>query len=550
MPNVILVYANCQNRTARGDFVLAGNIARDLMREIKTTGQDVDVILTSTLDGMPRFASLYRSEGDDRVSIDGVDVGLCAMELFDSVTHNVIAFIDANHCKYAPADVVKRVLSPDSKLLIVGAANSESSLDLFQMMRYELAFRQQQPNLYEFFHSSDVLINSSGLTPDSLGLPFITKATDLPELTVVQHAQLPASNYGFMYLAADVDDRDPALIAQYITLTNPTGNYVLVGNFMNVNFTLMASQRFPDTRTSMPNIKFYESLDYNLMRHMMANSTTLVLSTGAMSTLEAMHDQKLTYYQDLPNNKAFVASYLIAVKSMVISDDPSRSALISDFIIELSRLLFAPKPLDSSQLVRTRELLEMPDVSRGLVKANQRIIENASGKLAPRLLSFIGKPKASRLEAQAAFAHYSLSKQGEAINQGQALRRAASWGRLLELKILIRSMRKEELNAVDSKYKRSALHWAIHYAQHDSVDLLISAGALLDLQDKDGKTPLHHAVIKRDKPGMKRLLAAGASTEIPDSRSQSPIQCADESTLSFIQTYIEADTMPVFGMAF
>ncbi|WP_133129979.1 Dot/Icm T4SS effector AnkY/LegA9 [Legionella yabuuchiae] len=547
MSNIILVYANCHNSTARGDFVLAGTMARDLMREIKRSGQDIDVILTSTLDGMSRFESLYKSVGRDRVDIEGVEVGLCSLERFDSLTQNVIAFIEANRCKYAPAEVIKRVLSADSKLLTIMAPNGETVNNDIQKIMQKILYSSTQPSLYEFFEPADVLINASGLAPEALGLPHIAQTSELSELTAGQRTLVPTVNYGFMYLSANIDSRDPALIAQYMNLTDPVEEYILVGNFTDVNQVLTASRRFPYSRTTSCNVKFHQSLEYGVMRHMMMNSTHLVLATGVMSTLEAMQDRKLTYYQDISNNVSFVISYLMALKSLVYSDT-SLVGLMPKFMVELSALLFESKPLKPADLDRARTLLEMTPVRERLADANQTLITKANGTLAPRLLSFIGAPKASRLEDQAAYALRSLRKQAETtITQGQGLRRAASWGRLFELKILVRSMAPEELNAFDPTYKRGALHWAIHYGQYDCVQILIKAGALLDLQDKDDRTPLHHAVIKKDRKGVQLLLDAGASIDILDSRSQSPIHCADENTLSFIHSCREESITVSYG---
>ncbi|AHE67323.1 Dot/Icm T4SS effector AnkY/LegA9 [Legionella oakridgensis] len=552
MPKVILVYANCVNPTARGDFSLAGSIARDLVREIKSSGEAVDVVLTSTLDGISRFESLYGKPGDKRVTIEGEEVGLCALELFDAVENTVVAFIEANRCKYAPADIVKRVLSPESKILFVGAANQNPMSDLFSQTMYRLQLGIDQPGVYSNFDSDDLFVGSSGIGADRLGLPAITKAVALPALTSSQTALMPKTSYGFMYLAAIDDARDYKLIAQYMRLTDSVDSYVLVGNFAGKSWQIADAYRMDTTlstpKRALPPIVYHQALDNGLMRHMTANaSTSLVLSTGVMGTLEAMQDRKLTYYQDLSNNTEFVASYLLAVKSIVASDTALWGAM-PQLIIELSQLLFAQKPLKPAEMERTHDLLAISAVSDKLVAANEAIVAHANGKLAPKLLSFIGGAKSTHEHAQLASVCISLRKPGEMGSplHDQALRRAAAWGRLFELKVLIKAMAATDgLNLADATHQRTALHWAVIAQSADCVRALVVAGVLLDVQDKEGRTPLHHAIANGNRLLIQILVEAGASLDIPDNSRKSPMECADEGTVLFIQSCKAHHSAPV-----
>ncbi|WP_133127428.1 Dot/Icm T4SS effector AnkY/LegA9 [Legionella nagasakiensis] len=543
MPKVILVYANCVNPTAKGDFSLAGSIARDLVREIKSSNETLDVVLTSTLDGIPRFESLYGEPGDKRVTIEGEEVGLCALELFDAVENTVVAFIEANRCKYAPADIVKRVLSPESKTLFVGAANQGTMSDLFTQTMYRFQVNMDQPGVYGNFNAADVFVGSSGIGDGRLGLPAIAKTSDLPALTSSQMALMPTMSYGFMYLAAIDDVRDCQLIAQYMRLTDPVSSYVLVGNFADksrqIAYAYSTDTTLSTPKRALPPIVYHQSLDNGLMRHMVANAATpLVLSTGVMGTLEAMQDRKLTYYQDLSNNTNFVASYLLAVKSIVASDD-ALIGVMPQLIMELSQLLFAKKPLSFSEMERTHDLLAISSVSDKLVDTNERIVAQARGKLAPRLLSFIGGARSTHEHEQLASVCVSLRKPGEIGTPvyDQALRRAAAWGRLFELKVLIKAMAATDgLNLSDATHLRTALHWAVIAQSADCVRALVAAGVLLDVQDKEGKTPLHHVIANGNRLLIQILVEAGASVDIPDNSRKSPIECADEGTVLFIQS--------------
>lgn len=57
--DTVVLYANCQNDDAFGDFTFAGVLAQNLMLEIKKQNLSLDVILVSTKEGIPRFEKLY-----------------------------------------------------------------------------------------------------------------------------------------------------------------------------------------------------------------------------------------------------------------------------------------------------------------------------------------------------------------------------------------------------------------------------------------------------------------------------------------------------------
>ncbi|CEK09589.1 Dot/Icm T4SS effector AnkY/LegA9 [Legionella hackeliae] len=544
MKDAIVIYANCHNSSAKGDFAFAGALAKDIVRELHKEALDIEVILVSTLDGMSRYQSLYGKPVDGKISIEGETVGLSSLELFDAVKYKVVGFIEANRCKYAPAELVKKILSPDSKFLFVGNVNQHAISGLFSQTLYLLQLEKGQPNLYQYFDCLDIFMGTAGPGKGRIGLPGITKSEDLPALTFKEKALLPTTAYGFMYASAiDLKD-DSKLISQYIKLTG-FSDYVLVGNFSTQKYdikyafdndkTLISSQKFPQ-------ITYYDSLQNGVMRRMASQaSSNLVLSTGSLSTLEVLHDGKLPFYQRYSEsftlNDEFVASWAIAVKSMV-ADDTSLFGAMPDLIIELSDLLFAYKPLSKQQMERTNDLLSMSSVSSRLISYNQDIVERANGRIAPQLLSFIGAPKRTQEHVQLARVCDSLRKSSETGSpvHGQALRRAAAWGRLFELKVLIASMSSNELNSQDLANERAALHWAVKQSNSDCARALIDAGAAVDIQDKEGKTPLHEAVINRDNTMIQLLIESGASVDICDVNSKSPIDCADHLTQTFISS--------------
>jgi hypothetical protein len=540
MGKVILIHANCHNPAAKGDFAFAGNIAKDLTLELQSNeANDIEVVLVSTLDGVPKFLSLYGPAVDGILSIEGVNVRVSSLEEFDAVGNTVVAFIDANRCKTAPADLVKRVLSPDSRFLFIGNTNQHAYADLFSQTLYHMQVAREQPGVYDSFHNEDMLIGSAGLSSDRLGLPTITKATDLPALVSSEQATIPSESYGFMYLAAIDSSKDYRLIAQYIKLSNQA-RYLLVGDFSTKKVDIQYAFQHDytmSTAQAFPQIEYHQSLPSKVMRQAVAaSSSSLVLSTGVTSTLEAMRDQKLTYYQDMSNNEQFVAAYLMAVKSIVANDNDLFGAL-PEMIIELSNLLFATKPLNRQDMIRTHDLLELSSVNSRLIRANQTIIDQASGKIATRLLTFLSGSRSTQDQVQLATVCASLRKSGEAGSpiHDQALRRATAWGRLFELKVIIKSIAKADIDKADVTNQRTALHWAALCRNLDCARILVQAGANLDLQDKEGRTPLHNAVQNADRAMIKMLIKNGASIEIPDNNKISPPDCApDSGILSFV----------------
>ncbi|WED43344.1 Dot/Icm T4SS effector AnkY/LegA9 [Legionella cardiaca] len=517
MGKVILVHANCHNPTAKGDFAFAGNIAKDLQREIETKSLGIDVVLVSPLLDIGRFKSLYGDPVDGRVSIEETSVGLAALEQFDAVDNQVVAFIDANRCKHTAAEIIKRVISPETKFLFVGNVNQHAYSSFSIQTYYKVKVKSEQPNLYDYFNDDDMFLGSAGLGSDRLGLPSITKAEDLPTLNRNQTALLPTGEYGFMYLALVDSSKDYKLIAQYIKLSN-LDKYVLVGEFTNKQMQIQGAYNADNTLVSpkktLPQIEYHQSLPNTVMRKMVADSTgALVLSTGVTSTLEAMQDKKLTYYQDLEGTNAeFVAAYLHAVKSIAASDS-SLIGCLPQMLMELSNLLFAAKPLSKTDMEQTQSLLAISVLSSKMIAVNQTIIEQANGKIAPRLLGFINGGRSTNDLIQVNSVCASLRKSGELTNPvyDQALRRAASWGRLFELKVLIKFIKKSNASLIDRQdaaVNRTALHWAVE-SSLDCAKVLIDAGASLNIQDKDGNTPLHKAVSKGDKQMTRLLILAG-----------------------------------------
>ena len=125
MRKVILIHANCLNAFANGDYVFAANIAKDLyiaMREKHI--EDVQIMLISAPNGVRRFLSLYGlAAHPNKVNVDGISFHVTSFVDFNTIENQTIAFIDANRCSFERSEIVKRVLSPESKLLLIGNLN-------------------------------------------------------------------------------------------------------------------------------------------------------------------------------------------------------------------------------------------------------------------------------------------------------------------------------------------------------------------------------------------------------------------------------------------
>ncbi|GGI88272.1 Dot/Icm T4SS effector AnkY/LegA9 [Legionella impletisoli] len=513
---VILVYANCVKAGAKGDFVLAGNIARDLAIELRHNGRDIDVVLTSTLEGIERFKSLYDSIDGMFLSIEGLQIQLVALEEFDAHHYEVVAFIEANRCKHAPAELIKNILSPHSELFILNAADRE----IRPREHYIENINHFQPGLYTYF--PDVHILYTGLGVGRIGLPSIPASSDLPSLNAEEEVKIPKHPFGLMYLSGD-PEYCGSVIAQYMQMTN-LPEYVLVGGLVHnkakVEATIM--ERLLLNNPESLCITYHQTLSNVTMRHMAAQSHRVVVSMGVMSTLEAFRDDKLPFYH-FNSNITFAKSYLLAVQSLCRAMDASENKM-SQLIFSLAGYLFSIKPLKPSQLNQLRSLLAIEPVSEGLVRVNQQILEQANGKVARHLLGFMSNPAKSSTHQQCISICLTLRTKGEvALTFDEALRRAAEKGMIFELKVLLTKLSINQINKSD-RLKRTALHYAVLQQKHDCIRLLIKHGAILDVQDHFKKTPLDYAIIQDDERSIEilsgaKLTSSDGEKDLSDSSS-------------------------------
>ncbi|UKZ73418.1 hypothetical protein TrVFT333_001065 [Trichoderma virens FT-333] len=112
----------------------------------------------------------------------------------------------------------------------------------------------------------------------------------------------------------------------------------------------------------------------------------------------------------------------------------------------------------------------------------------------------------------------------------------ASYFGLTEVMKCLYKLDNAELNLQDDTYGRSALSWAAGNGFHGAVKLLISrwrgfrllsrVGARVDSVDRDGLTPLSHAILNSHVAAAKLLLKAGARVDTKDGIGGTPLSYA------------------------
>lgn len=536
MAKVILVYANCANSVAKGDFSLAGGAARDIACELSDSDSDIEVILTSDAADVWKYHVLYGRPVDGKVKIDGISIKVQAIEEFDAVGNEVTALVEGG-CKCTGTDIVKRVLSSQTKIVFLRAANQKSC----DRSTWVNVLNLQQPEVYPYF--DDIQVITTGLGPIRDGLPRVKQARELGSLSATEQRKIPSNNYGFVYFSSTIDILDSAGIAQYMAIAKQK-EYVLVGGFEGNKWLINSALSREFQSSDLPTITFYPSLDNLTMRHAVVGSSRLVGSTGVMSTIEAMHDGKLPYYQYMDHNENFSASYLDSVRR-VIGNRGYLAGKISGMIIALAQLLFRQKPLEQSDSSDLQRFLRLDSVSDELVDINHEIIDQANGKMVSAMMRTINGPGSNSKDAQIQFALRMLRKPGEMISppMDQALRRAAFWQRPFELRVLLQNIILDEINQPDTTdKKRSSLHWAVLGGNFDCVALLLRANADVNAKDGLGKTALDYA---RAQPVKAILLLAGAklSSELVE-RDEDEFDSveADQTVPEIIDTGVEAPT--------
>ena len=87
----------------------------------------------------------------------------------------------------------------------------------------------------------------------------------------------------------------------------------------------------------------------------------------------------------------------------------------------------------------------------------------------------------------------------------------------------------------------TALHWATHWDDMESVELLLSAGAVVNVKNDYGVTPLSLAAENANLLAVQRLIKAGADVNIATSTGETPLMTAVRAgNISVIKALIAA----------
>ena len=84
----------------------------------------------------------------------------------------------------------------------------------------------------------------------------------------------------------------------------------------------------------------------------------------------------------------------------------------------------------------------------------------------------------------------------------------------------------EKVDTRDDFYGQTTLHLAVEQRNGGVVDLLLAAGADMNIQNKKGRTALHLAADQSDGFFINVLLAAGADGNIQDEEGHTPLHLA------------------------
>lgn len=490
MSGVILVFADCTAPSAKGDFAFAGQIARDLAVMVWQNYPDVRLILTSSREGMPNYVSLYASPEEGVVDIEGVRIEICALDTFDPRGEPVIGFIQANPCKLASGELIRRVVMPETRMAIVRNSNQYFFEDIKKISEDVVHFlAASQMHVYPYFDDDSVSVSTAGFMEAQWGLPHIAT---MPSQALTPSVK-PEQPWGVCYFKDEGITETLFAYSQYISLSSQPLQ-ILIGNFDEYMppVTDDLVERFKTLSPTFTVFTFYHALNNNDFRHLMASCpSTLVGVTGVSSTLEAIASGKLPYYQYLYKNRHFSASWLTAVREQSIDAAPE----MRERLFAFSSRLFAPKPLESAEYDTMHRDLRDATLVDSLQKVHQKTFAAANGRLGARLLGFFDRPSALVSERQYRVACERLRRIGDTAppTASQALRRAAALGYGLEARIILLHC-PGIINHQDTTHSyRTALHWAVINQHLDVLRMLVRAGASPLIADKFGKTALDYA---------------------------------------------------------
>ncbi len=511
---IIIIFGDCREPNAKGDYQLAAALGHDFVKEItdQKLSHQVEVVLTTSSDAIHKYHQLYTplNTTDMGCYLDVMGTPIRTQSLEDLIDHDekILAFIDANHCRGPVQGVLEHVLSPNTKVLAIYGPHQPDFGSMPQpIVHASFDGGRTGREIYNYYQRS-MTFYSEGIGGSRLGV----LVQPMSEVTTMDSDQekifkpYPSGDYSFLYMSASFGNLDQ-LLSEFISLSQAK-NFIFVGNYESdfkkavVRLPYAAHYQLDDGRMG-ENVKpgdpvsfhSYKSIPANVMRYLINDSSTLIAVTGASTLLEALLAGKIPYYQTTRTNQVLVDSFQGDVKRRLTSSTASMA--MRQNVIELLSILFAPKPLGLTDKRRAQDLLAQPNIISLTSAISRTTIEKANGSIARKLLpSILSKGNPNALN-QVNLACFKLRKPGEYVNPdyNKALRRAAFWGKYFELKILLTHAASISLDISNADSKsRMPLHWALIGRQSQAALAIIDSGASLSRMDIDGLSPLHYAL--------------------------------------------------------
>lgn len=530
MKNVIVISANCVNEKASGDYAIAGQLAVSFIEALSQPEyQDsgVEVVLTTTKDRMDSFTRLYGKASGDKISIDGRQVTLLAAEDLAKKPFEIIGYIPANHCRAMPKEVLNEILTAETKVSFVfGPHQPDYKSNYFVS---EMLIQRMHEEFGPALNYNVITVDSLGFVNDSkrLGLSAIKSAAELAPLTTSETAEL-ASVSGKKYGVAYFNANDPlvgALCDEFMRLGG-NGDYLLVGDYAESLKRLARNVDYPvefeltdgtkgSTVRAGDQIAFTQrkQLSNQVLRHAMARSQLLVGATGVNFLQEALIDGKIPYYQAVSNNQGFIDSYLASLKGLMMADSNTPISLKQE-VLQLAAILMAEKPLSAVAHAKAKSGLGNDALVTKLSAMNTSLMKGAQKPIAPQLLPFLMAPVDEKVrDRQLAMALQKLRKpeEKESPTFEQGLRRAAAWGKLIELRVILSCRQQKGINVNGSvaNVGMTPLHFAVQNKQQAVINALLKHGADPMATDAKGRTALSIAIADESLPCLRLLMAAG-----------------------------------------
>ena len=96
-----------------------------------------------------------------------------------------------------------------------------------------------------------------------------------------------------------------------------------------------------------------------------------------------------------------------------------------------------------------------------------------------------------------------------------------------------------DCNETYGKLQRSLLHRAVITQNYGFAVMLLTAGAKVDVRDRNGSTPLHYAARSNQEYLLRRILKAGADAQATDGQARTPRDVASMKGHAYVAEILE-----------